>query len=182
MEIRKANSSNDLEGILKLQNENHFDNLVKGKSNEDGFVTVKHTLEMLEKMQVLLPQVVATENNTVVAYALSMHRDLKNEIPILIPMFDIFDKLSYNHKPLNEYDYYVMGQICIEKKHRRTGLFKSLYLKHRALFNKQFYFCLTEVSAQNERSLGAHQKIGFQSIHENKDQTDNWHILLWDWA
>jgi L-amino acid N-acyltransferase YncA len=96
-------------------------------------------------------------------------------------MFDTFQTLLYKDRPLPDYRYYVMGQICIDAAQRGTGLFQQLYEAHRHFYAPRFDLCLTEVSSSNARSMRAHEKVGFQTIHRFSDETDEWNILLWDW-
>ena len=59
MQLKLANSREELEQILILQNENHFDHLSKQLRKVDGFVTVRHDIEMLIEMNSLAKQVIA---------------------------------------------------------------------------------------------------------------------------
>ena len=43
-----------------------------------------------------MPQVIATDEEQLAGYALVMGRELKNSIPVLIPMFDLLDALAYH--------------------------------------------------------------------------------------
>lgn len=75
-----------------------------------------------------------------------------------------------------------MGQICVAEGYRGQGIVDKLYASHRELYSKKFDFCLTEVSTSNARSMKAHERIGFKTIHTFTDATDEWNILLWNWA
>ncbi len=179
--IKSAETDGELTQILKLQTTNHVTNVSAGQKITDGFVTVQHNLTLLRQMHVLAPQIIAVDKNQVVGYALSMLTTFSQKIPVLEPMFDVFFGLSYQEKPLSNYRYYVMGQICIDSHYRGQGLFQKLYAKHKELFSKQFDCCLTEVSVNNPRSLNAHQHVGFKTIHTYTDEQDTWNIMIWDW-
>jgi len=181
MQLKLANSKKELEQILILQNENHFDNLSKQLRKIDGFVTVKHDIEMLMQMNSLAKQVIAVVDEKVVGYALVMLKELKNLIPVLIPMFDSFERIKYNNTTLDKLNYYVMGQICIANEYRGKGLFKALYEKHKEIYSKKYDLCITEVSTSNKRSIIAHEKIGFITICTFKDAHDEWNIICWNW-
>lgn len=181
MEIKLVDIKEELFGILKVQAENHPDNLSNESRSQNGFVTVKHSYEMLEKMNARAPQVIAKAHNEVIAYALIMLREFKNLIPVLIPMFETLETIQYGEKKLSELNYYVMGQICVKDSYKRKGIFKELYLKHREVYGKLYDCCVTEVSKGNLPSMIAHQKLGFKTIHRYTDHTDEWNILVWDW-
>jgi ribosomal protein S18 acetylase RimI-like enzyme len=74
-----------------------------------------------------------------------------------------------------------MGQICIEKEYRGKGIVPMLYNKHKEIYSSQYDFILTEISTRNIRSLKAHEKIGFKTIHYHRDQLDEWAVVIWDW-
>jgi L-amino acid N-acyltransferase YncA len=74
-----------------------------------------------------------------------------------------------------------MGQICIDKTYRGKGVFKMLYDKHREMNKDVYDFIVTEISTGNLRSIKAHQKTGFKTIHTYLDHMDEWNVVLWDW-
>lgn len=177
-----AESDRDLLQIIHLQEQNHVSVIPPDDFESNGFVTVKHDFNILRKMNDAAPQIVAkNEDGKVVGYALVMLEKFKEDIPALIPMFEMIQKLKINDKMLKDFHYYVMGQICIAEEYRGQGVFKSLYDKHKELYSHRFDFCLTEVSTRNIRSMKAHDKVGFKVLHTFRDQTDEWNILIWNW-
>ena len=146
LRIRQAASVQDLQNILELQGENMKMQLSPQEINAEGFITVRHSLEQLKIMQNLVPQVIAADEEQLAGYALVMGRELKNSIPVLIPMFDLLDALSYGSGPVRSLNYYVMGQICVRKSYRGKGSVN--YHTHRELLSKDYDCCITEVSHQ----------------------------------
>jgi len=171
----------ELQEILRLQQENLPHQIAVEEMKSQGFVTVQHDLEILEQMHDLAPSIIIKEGDHVVAYALVMLKSYRHLVPVLQPMFAVLDSLEWKGRPLNDYEYYVMGQICIAKEYRGQGLFEKLYLQHRQVYGSNYDFIITEVSFRNTRSMRAHEKAGFQTVHTYKDQTDHWAVLLWDW-
>ncbi len=74
-----------------------------------------------------------------------------------------------------------MGQICIAKVYRGQGLFEQLYNYHKEIYQPQFDLFVTEISTRNHRSLRAHEKVGFKTIHTHRDNLDEWRVVAWDW-
>ena len=179
--IKYAETEDELSQILILQASNHIDDVSIEDRKTNGFVTVKHDIGLLTKMNDSAKQIIAKHNDIVVGYALVMLKDFSSMIPILTPMFDMFNNLTYMEKRLSNYRFYVMGQICIADTYWGQGIFKKLYLKHKELYSDIFEICLTEVSENNSRSMKAHKKVGFKTICSFRDETDYWNILLWDW-
>ncbi|WP_426751158.1 GNAT family N-acetyltransferase [Myxococcus sp. Y35] len=172
----------ELEQILALQQRNLKQALSADEMRSQGFVTVQHDLPALEQMHAMAPSIVAHHGEALVAYALTMPREARTLTPVLEPMFALFDTLEFRGKPLNQHRFYVMGQICIDKAHRGQGLFDRLYHQHRDHFRDRFDLIVTEVSSRNLRSLRAHERVGFETIHTYQDATDDWAVVAWDWA
>lgn len=181
MILKLAKTEREFRQILDLQSANHFNNINTEVKEAEGFVTVRHTLNLLKQMNNAAAQIIAVDNDKVIAYALVMLNEFQSLIPVLKPMYGIFDGLMYQDVPLKDLNYYVMGQICIDKNYRGTGLFKMLYQKHKEVYSSKFDLCLTEVSTSNPRSMKAHEKVGFKVLKTYQDKTDEWNILSWDW-
>ena len=181
MIIKGAETKAELEGILALQRQNFEESLSAEEIASEGFVTVRHDLITLQEMNHHQKQIIAVNSGSVVGYALVMDRALRASIPVLMPLFDLFEKIQYRKKLLAESNYYVMGQICISKAYRGQGLFSQLYDGHRTRLQDRFDLCVTSVSKRNVRSLKAHKNYGFKEIHAFRDQSDDWEVLLLDW-
>jgi ribosomal protein S18 acetylase RimI-like enzyme len=171
----------ELQQILELQKENHIRHIDETEMQSQGFVTMRHTLNILQQMHNLSPGVIIKDNDKVVAYALTMLRECRQLMPVLETLFTLFDKLSWNNKPLNDYRFYVMGQICVAKEYRGRGLFDDLYIHHKKIYQPQFDLLLTEVSTRNHRSIRAHKRVGFKTIYTHRDSLDEWDVVGWDW-
>jgi GNAT superfamily N-acetyltransferase len=168
--------------LLALQQANLPANISTEIATSQGFVTVQHKAGLLEEMNRAIPQVIAKAGGKVIGYALAMLPSFAEKVPVLQPMFSLFDAIEYRQRKVSDYRYYVMGQVCVAEGYRGMGVFDGLYQKHKALFAPAYDFCITEISSRNTRSLRAHQRVGFKSIHCYRDATDEWDIVLWDWA
>ncbi|RZJ80019.1 MAG: GNAT family N-acetyltransferase [Flavobacterium sp.] len=182
IEILTSNSTKDLEGIIALQKQNLRTDLSPEEIKEQGFVTVSHSLDDLEKMHQHEPNVIAKDGNQVVAYILGMTEQSKNDIPRLVEMYESFDHIEYKGKPVANYQYIVVGQVCVDKNYRGQGLFDKCYENYRACFNKNYEFAITEIASINLRSMKAHERIGFKTIYSYTDASDTeWNVVIWDW-
>lgn len=179
--VTTVETNEELQEILELQQQNHIQNIDEMEMETQGFVTLKYDISVLQQMHNLAPSVVAKENNRVAGYALVMLKECRDLFPPLESMFSTLDLLTYENKPLNEYRFYIMGQVCIDKKFRRTGLFDQLYQKHKENYAGRFDFVVTEVSTRNHRSLRAHKRVGFEIIDSYNDDMDEWAVVLWNW-
>lgn len=179
--IRQSSSNSDLEGILNLQRENLLENLDQETIQKEGFVRVKHSLEDLANLQKDEGHVIADFQGKVAAYILAMTKQSRDKIPMLLPMFEQFDSISYAGKKVSDFNYMAVGQVCVGKDFRGMGLFAEAYQAYRDFFKPKYDFAITEISLNNKRSLRAHEKVGFETIHTFKDQYEEWAIVLWNW-
>lgn len=172
----------DLEQILALQQCNLVGKLSSEERKDQGFVTVEHSLQLLQKMHDAAPHIIIKDNDDrVVAYALTMLRACRLMIPDLVPMFNNLDQLRWKGKPLNEHSFYVMGQVCVDKAYRGLGLFDKLYQHHKEVYSPRFDLLVTEIATRNTRSLRAHERVGFTIINTYRDELDEWAVVVWDW-
>jgi ribosomal protein S18 acetylase RimI-like enzyme len=174
-------STIELEQILDLQQQNLLSLIDEKEMQSEGFVTLNHSLDILQQLHDLAPSVIIKDNDTVVAYALTMLQECRQLMPDLEPMFAVFDNLDWNNRPLNDHAFYIMGQVCIAKNYRGQGLFENLYQHHKKIYQPRFDLMVTEISTRNQRSLRAHEKIGFKIIHTHRDSLDEWAVVAWDW-
>jgi predicted GNAT superfamily acetyltransferase len=177
--FQTAANEKDFQGILQLQKENHLSTV---DSLDQGFVTVLHQIEDIRKMNSIAPHIIAKDGPKVAAYVLAMTADSKEDVPILIPMFEQFDILEFKGKKVSQYKYLVVGQVCVGKNYRGLGVFDQLYEKYREVHAKDFDFVITEIATDNIRSLKAHKRVGFKEIYRFTDPIPmDWSIVIWDW-
>lgn len=177
-----ASSNDDLIQILALQAEN-----LKGRKSaeveqQEGFVTLQHSFELLKEMNGKNGHVVAKKNGHVIAYALAMNQSFSKNIPQLFPMFNVLSDIQYQGYSLDRLNYIVMGQICVAKEYRGQGVFKELYDRFKSFYADHFDLCITLVACMNERSMAAHKRVGFRTLYRLDNEVDPaWEIVLWDW-
>ena len=167
--------------ILDLQKENLPDALSLETMKSQGFVTVRHELAVLQRMNEAAPAVIAKDGDRVIGYALAMPRKFAPDVPVLLPMFEMLNDLSWREKSLrNNPRWFVMGQICIADGYRGMGIFDGLYLKMKEVYRPQYDFTVTEVAERNTRSIRAHERVGFQTLHVYYDVTTGvkWRVIV----
>mgnify|MGYP000294817886 CR=1 FL=1 len=57
-----------------------------------------------------------------------------------------------------------MGQICIAKEYRGSGVFRGLYQNMQRFIKGSYEAIITEVDIRNTRSMNAHKAIGFKEL------------------
>ena len=174
---KRASTLDELEQIRTLQLQNSSENISSEEKLQEGFVTVQHSVALLEQMNSACAHIIAKDNDIVVGFALVMLSAFRNEIKVLIPMFERIDELVPKDKT-----YVVMGQICVDKNYRKQGIFRGLYHFYKEELQHQFDYLITEVAAINLRSMQAHEAVGFKIIDTYDEDGIVWNIILWDWA
>lgn len=185
IQFSTVSNPDEVRQILDLQAENLPSVLTAETMTREGFVTVRHEPSVLLRMNEVAPAIVAKAAGRVVGYALVMPRDFAAFVPILGPLFETLDVLSWKGVTLRENRrWFVMGQICIAEGYRGMGIFDGLYRAMAETYRDRFDFTITEVAARNTRSLRAHARAGFQTLHIYPDTTTGelWHVVALDFG
>lgn len=180
-----VSTPDEVRQIFALQAANLAAALTPETMAAQGFVTVRHELAVLERMNAAAPAIVAKDGDHVVGYALVMPREFASDVPILQPLFRMLDALSWKGALLRDQPrWFVMGQICIAEGYRGGGIFDGLYRAMAATYRGRYDFTITEVAARNTRSLRAHERAGFQPLHVYRDDStgEDWHVIVLDFA
>lgn len=171
----RATTDQELQGILLLQQKNALGSLTDEEKLQEGFVTVRHTFDLLKRMNRECKHILAKYNNEVIGYALCMTSHFSNDIPLLAPMFQTAKTLLPGKKFL------AMGQICISKEFRGRGVFRGLYSFYKRELQQDYDGLITEVATTNQRSLNAHLSVGFELLQTHGSEGISWKLIYWDW-
>jgi len=180
--IDTSQSVADLEGILALQKKNLPGHLTPDEIRSQGFVTVDHSFDQLKRLNDIEKHIIARDGHNIVGYVLAMTQESQKEIPVLVPMFLAFNDTFYRGKIIADYNYIVIGQVCVDKSYRGQGIFDQCYQAYKERYRHKYDFAITEIARSNTRSLNAHKRVGFKEI-SNYSSPDNkeWTIVLWNW-
>lgn len=175
----QVSHNEEVQLILDLQAENLANALSPEKMAAQGFVTVRHDPEVLRRMNLAYPSVIAKDGEHLAGYCLVMTREFAPQVPVLLPMFDLLENLSWRGQSLRDSRWFVMGQVCVAEKYRGQGVFDGLYRHLRTVCRPDFDLVITEVAERNARSLNAHRRVGFETFHVYADGTtgETWHLI-----
>jgi len=168
----RASTDEELHQILELQKQNLPSSLSLSEKEKEGFLTVVHTFEILKQMNDRCAHCIVKSENKVVGYALSMHPKFADGIEVLKPMF-----IEINKVISGNLQYIIMGQICVGKNYRKRGIFRGLYNFMKQELQTIFNNIITEVDAENVRSLNAHLAVGFEILREYHADNKDWIII-----
>ena len=181
--VTTVQSEADVQGILTLQQANLRKNVPAAVQADQGFVTVEHDPDVLMRMNQAAPSVIVKDGDTVVGYCLTMLPSFATDVPELKPLFDSIGELTYQGRPVHQYPYYVMGQVCVGAGYRGQQLFDRMYQHQRTVYGDRYRLLITDISERNSRSLRAHARVGFEPIHRFYDPVlgEDWIVVVWDW-
>src|SRR5262245_43957188 len=113
MQAFPVRKNGELMEIISLQRQYLRGIKSREEESDHGFLTVEHSLETLTRMQEIAPSIIARKDHQLAGYALTMPLACRDLIPVLYPMFDIFSGMNYDGRKILDYNFYVMGQICV---------------------------------------------------------------------
>lgn len=147
---------------------------------DQGFVTVRHTPELLELIHGGYGHLVAWAGDQLAGYALVMLPEYASQVPVLEPMFVRVDAILQETESPAWNPYVAMGQICVAEDFRGQGVFQGLYDHFRLSLQPDFHSVITEVSTENPRSLRAHLRQGFTVMQTREGENGIWKLVRWD--
>lgn len=179
-----AQSDQELEQMLDLQRQNVLEAVQTEEIASQGFVTLRHDLDLLREMNHPHPHIVARDGEKIVGYALVMLRKFEEGLPLLAPMFERINIRSFKGHSLAKANYFIMGQVCVDRNYRGQGIFRGLYEEMRRQLSPHFQYMVTEAAHRNKRSVRAHLSVGCEILEEYASEIDGekWVIFIWDWT
>ena len=174
--------TDEIQSLLDLQKENLRTNLDEQTVENQGYVSFVYNPTIINRMRIDEPQIIARSESQVVGYALVATIGAMATIPAAVPMLDMIEQLSFRGKTCKEQKYYIVGQVCVKAGFRGQGILEGIYEGHREAFASRYDCAITEIATDNGRSLAAHKRIGFETIHTFFDAVNGkeWQVVAWD--
>lgn len=166
--------------ILELQLINARESTTPDIWKDQGFVTVRHTPDLLDQIHGGYGHLVAFAGDRLVGYALVMLPEFAQMVPVLSPMFVRIDRIISEQSNPSWAPYVAMGQVCVAEQYRGQGVFQGLYDHFKLNLEKDFRSVITEVSSENPRSLRAHYRQGFVVMETRTGANGEWQLVRWD--
>jgi GNAT superfamily N-acetyltransferase len=184
--VHPVDHLSQLAGIKALQTANLRRLVAPAEAAREGFVTAEYTLDFLRTMHDVAPSIVATAvddagHEEVVGYALVADRTVGLDHPLLMDLIQQVDRHMWGGAPLSEQRYVLCGQLCVAKSHRGIGLVDRMYRCFRDEYASRWDMVITDVVSDNQRSLHAHRRVGFEVVSSLAHGGADWHVVLWDW-
>ncbi len=171
----------DLADIIKLQKQNLVSNISKEERKQQGFVSVETPLKLLEEIAKQEGIAIARVKGRVVGYLMPMSVNHAKKVRLLDPFVERFKSIKFEGKDLNDYKYCILGQVCIDKDYRGKGILEKLYEELEKRLSKKYDLGVSEIGANNPRSLHAHlDKIGLKVAEQYSADGRDWYIVILD--
>lgn len=170
--IEPAQGQEDLQAILRLQSLNLPDIVGEQALSRRGFVSVRHDLELLERLHEKTPHIIARGEDGIAGYALGMSPAFSDSVDMLRGMFARVEQINKD-----DVEYIVCGQICVAQEYRGQGIFRGLYDAMATHYSADYDAIVTAIDTRNARSLNAHTAVGFESRLRFLDSGREWELV-----
>ena len=181
MTICLATTDREIQEIRDLQEVNLKENVTAENRLSDGFLTAKYELDFLKAMHNLTPAIIAKPDDAVVGYALATDKSLLSSHPLLNDLSCQINKISFKKKTIGDFNYLVVGQLCVAKEFRGQGVAQQLYFHFKKVYKNRYPFAVTDVDQKNNASLGMHSKVGFKTLSTLNYGESSWNVVVLDW-
>lgn len=172
--------SSDLPEILRIQKANLIKHLSE-KERMQGFLSVEFLPEQLERIDEEIPIIVADVGETLGGYLFGTTLENSREVPILALMMNLFAAVSFHGKPLDQYESFIYGPICVSSPFRGSGILEGLFAELCRKISGQFEIGISFISIANPRSLEAHvRKLRMEKVATFEFDTKPFHMLAFD--
>ena len=99
---------------------------------------------------------IAAADAKVVGFLCAFRNEFNHGSPVIAKMLDTYDLVTFDGKPLNYYNSYIYGPVCIDRVYRRRGLLRGLYEAQKqelaGAVQRRCGVCLTQQSPFSECS------------------------------
>lgn len=173
--FRRAESA-DFESLVSLQNSNLASNL-SDDQRRDGFLSVSFSAKQFADMNDDLCVVVGTQEKVVKAFLCASTVEFNKPFALPKTMIDRFPQAIYDSKPLSDWLVCIAGPVCIDAALRGQGVLEMLYDCFYDIAPPQYELATVFVSADNTRSIRAHEKLGMRIVDEFDFNTRR-HVIM----
>ncbi|WP_295388541.1 GNAT family protein [uncultured Thiodictyon sp.] len=180
--FRRAETTEDFQKIFDLQNRNLVTSLSESDL-KDGFLSASPALGELQSMNDNICIMTCFSGMDLCGYHVATTPEFNKNSALLAAMMRQFSQIAYKGKNISEYDCFIAGPTCIEKRYRGQGIYPRLIA---ALFDflgntlNPARLRISFASKSNPRSLNAQKKIGCEIIGEFQFNANEFFILCLD--
>lgn len=154
IEYRRANAG-DYPAILTLQAANYIAHLSEDERKE-GFLSAQFTPEQTAQIAEDLGTMVAVVDDRLAGFLCAFRKEFDTGSPVIAKMLESYDRFVLEDRPLNYFNSYIYGPVCIARECRKRGLLRGLYEAQKQDLTGKFDIGVAFVARNNPHSLQAH--------------------------
>ena len=181
VEILSA-KENDIEGILKIQQEHLLKNVSTDTEKKDGFLlfeTAAETLkEIIEEEKIIISKV----DDDLAGYLILMTPEKLKKSDFYALFLENIKNFKYKDKQLDNYNYIVYAQAAVSKKYQGMGLNRKMQKEAKERFINYYDLGIGEINTKNEASLKVNiDRLGWKPVGIYKDpKGEEWCVTIDD--
>ena len=154
IEYRRAKPA-EYGDILRLQSANYIANLSE-EERKTGFLSAEFTPEQTAQIAEDLGTIVAVIDDQIGGFVCAFRNEFETRSPVIAKMLASYDRMTFESRPLNSFNSYIYGPVCIAREFRGRGLLRGLFEAQKKNLADQFEIGVAFVSRSNPHSLRAH--------------------------
>jgi hypothetical protein len=152
--FRRA-TADDYPAILRLQSANYVRNLSVDERKQ-GFLSAEFSQEQVAEMAQDLGTMLAVIVGEVAGFLCAFRKEFNHGSRVIAKMLDAYDRVEFQGRPLNAFNSYIYGPVCIGRAFRGKGLLRGLYDAQLHDLAGRFDLGVAFVSRDNPHSVRAH--------------------------
>lgn len=167
---------------MRIQQANLIPNLSRA-DRADGFLSAEFSASQFEEMHCDICMVVADYGSHLGGYMCGCSLAPSAKVPLLARMMALFPVTTYKSKPIDQYQTFVYGPVCVDRPFRGQGVLEGLFREYRAQLDKHLEVGAFFISLDNTRSLRAHiHKLGMRKLCDFSFNGKSYGFLVFDLA
>lgn len=113
-------------------------------------------------------------------YFITLSKELASKSPFWEEMLSSAQNIQYEGKKVKDYNYALIGQICVEKSFRGGITFSKLYSTTATMLREIGYeIAIGEIAGDNSKSLAVHSFLKEIGVYKSISGQE-WHIVILD--
>jgi predicted GNAT superfamily acetyltransferase len=179
-EITRKAEVIDVPIILNLLRENLGQYLPEDSKKKEGFLSFNPTEAELAEIINDTGVVINMKGNELKGYFITLSKDLARKSSFWNEMLDNAESMDYEGKKIGDYNYALIGQICVAKAFRGGMTFNRLYYTTSSMLKEKGYeVAIGEIASDNAKSLAVHSFLTEIGTYESNSGI-KWHVMILD--
>jgi hypothetical protein len=178
--VYRSFRSEDLPEVMRIQEDN-LANRLSSLQKADGFLSVAFPQAQFVQMHAEIPMAVADRGSRLGGYMCGSSLASSAQVPLLARMMSLFPAACFKDRPLDQYQSFIYGPVCIDRPLRGTGVLQGLFRQFLLQLQGRFELGALFVSLDNPRSLRAHvHKLGMTKLCDFSFEGRSFGLLVFD--